>query len=257
MPHAIWKGSISLGLVNIPIILHVATRDRLIEFHNLHDNCHTPLESKRWCPYHKAEVPWSEVVKGYKVTRNKYVVLTKKELESVQLKSTKTVEISKFVDLSQIDPILVEKNYYIVPQEGGERAYALFRDILGATGKAAVGKIVIRTKEHVVAIRHYRQGMIMTVLHYADEVMPLEGVEDVPVKDAELKLAKVLVDSLAGEFDIGEYSDEYRNALEGVIKKKLEGRPIKAMQVKVAPTPSKELMESLKASVQTVKRRKE
>jgi len=260
LPRALWKGSISLGLVNIPVSLYVSSKDRIIEFHNLCGECHTPLQYKRWCPKCEKEVAWNDIVKGYKISKDKYVVIDKKELEALQLKSTKAIEILKFIDVGQIDPLFIEKNYYLVPQEGGEKAYYLFRDVLAATGKAAIGKVVLRAKEHLVAIRQYKKGLVMTILHYKDEIIPMEQIEAlkkyVVIKEAELKLAKALIDKLSGEFKIGEYRDEYVKAVENLIKRKIEGKKIVEKPIEVKPTPKKDLMKALKASVESVKKRK-
>jgi DNA end-binding protein Ku len=259
MPHAIWNGSISLGLVNIPIAVYPAVRERLIAFNNLHASCHRRLENKRWCPYHNMEVPWNEVVKGYKISKDKYVVVDQKELRAVQLKSTRAIDIVNFIDVSEIDPLLVENNYYIVPQQGGERAYALFREVLETACKAAVGKVVMRTKERVVAIRHYQKGMVMTVLHYKDEVTPMEDLEALKnlaaPKESELKLARILVDQLSGDLDMGEFKDEYEGALVKIIKKKLAGKEVEEAP-EIKPVPTKDLMEALKVSVQSAKKKK-
>jgi DNA end-binding protein Ku len=259
LPHAIWNGSISLGLVNIPVSIYLAARDRLVNFHNLHSTCKSPLQNKRWCPYHNVEVPWNEVVKGYEISKGKYVVIEKKELQAIQLKSTRAIDVIKFIDAGQIDPLLVENNYYLVPQIGGEKAYTLFRDVLSLTSKAAIGKVVIRSKERLVAIRQYRKGMILTVLHYNDEIVPMEEMEAlkrlVVVKDSELKLARILIDKLSGSFDIEDYKDEYEGALVKMIKRKIAGEKIeKAADIK--PTPTKDLMKALKVSVETARKRK-
>lgn len=259
MGRALWSGSISLGLINIPVSIYVASKDRIIEFHNLHSECHTPLEYKRWCPKCKKEVAWSDIIKGYKISKDKYVVIDKKDLDALKIKSTKAIEILQFIDVGQIDPLFIENNYYLVPQEGGEKAYNLFRDVLETTGKAAIGKVVLRSKEHLVAIRQYQKGLIMTVLHYKDEIIPMDQIEAlkkyVVIKEAELKLAKALIEKLSGEFKIEEFKDEYTKAVEDLIKKKIAGEKIvEKPEEKIEPT--KDLMEALKKSVELVKKKK-
>jgi DNA end-binding protein Ku len=260
LPRALWKGSISLGLVNIPVAIYIAAKDRIIEFHNLCGKCHTPLTYKRWCPHCEREVAWNEIVKGYKISKDKYVVISKKELEAIRLKSTKAIEIVQFIDASQIDPLFMEKNYYLVPQEGGEKAYTLFRNVLEITGKAAIGKVVFRGKQHLVAIRHYKKGLIMTVLHYKDEIIPMEELEAlkrmVVIKEAEIRLAKALIEKLSGKFEIEKFKDEYVEAVARLIKKKAAGEKIKEKPIEIEPTPSRDLMKALKASVEAVKKRK-
>jgi DNA end-binding protein Ku len=259
MPRSVWNGSISLGLVNIPVKLYKATKDKVVEFNVLCAKCHSPLEYKRWCPNCKKEVAWEEVVKGYKVSKDKYIVLTKEELESISLKTIKAIEIIEFVDAGQIDPLFVSKNYYIVPQEGGEKAYTLFKQVLELTGKVAIGKVVMRNKEYLVAIRPYQKGMLLSILHYKDEIMPMENLEEleklVVVKESELKLAKALIEKLSGEFDLEKYSDEYSKALKALIEKKLEGKEIEVKEEEKKEE-QVDLLEALKASVQLLEKKK-
>lgn len=261
MNHSLWNGSISLGLVNIPISIYVSSKDRIVKFHNLCGTCHTPLTYKRWCPKCEKEIAWNDIAKGYKISKDKYVIVDKKDLEALQLKSTKAIEIIQFIDVGQIDPLFIENNYYLIPQEGGEKAYSLFRDVLETTGKAAIGKVVLRAKEHLVAIRQYQKGLIMTILHYKDEIIPMNQIEAlkkyVVVKEAELKLAKALIEKLSGEFNIENFKDEYVAAVEDLIKKKIVGQEIVEKPLEeVKATQPKDLMEALKASVETVKKRK-
>lgn len=257
---AIWTGSISLGLMNIPVKLYIAAKDRIVEFHNLHSECKTRLKAKRWCPKCEAEVAWEDISKGYKIAPDKYVVIEKEELEALRLKSTKAIEVLQFVDAGQIDFLYVEKNYYLVPQEGGEKAYSLFHDVLNTTAKVAIGKVVLRQKEHLVAIRPYQNGLVMTILHYKDEVIPMEKLEElkklVVVRPQELKLAQSLIEKLTYEFNIGKFEDKYIRAVSDLIKRKAAGKEIVAKPLEVKPTKEKDLMSALKASLVAVKKKK-
>lgn len=260
MNRALWTGSISLGLVNIPVKMYIAAKDRIVEFHNLHATCKTPLGYKRWCPTCQKEVAWEDISKGYKIAKGQYVVIQKVELEALQLKSTKAIEILQFVDAGQIDPLFVERNYYLVPQEGGEKAYSLFKDVLETTAKAAIGKVVFRSKEYLVAIRPYQTGLIMTLLHYKDEVIPMETLEElkklVVIRPEELKLAVSLIEKLTAEFDVSKYRDVYGEAITELIKKKVAGQEIVGKPLEIKPTPAADLMAALRASVEAMKKRK-
>lgn len=260
MPRAVWSGSLSFGLVNIPVKAYVATKDRSISFKMLCGKCHTPLQYKRWCPNCKKEVPWKDIDRGYKLTKDQFVVLTEEELEGLQLKSTKTIDIHRFVDGGAIDSLYLDKHYYLVPIEGGEKAYSLLHDVLALASKVAIGKMTMRNKEHVVGIRPYQQGLLMTTLRYPNEIVPMDTFEElgnlVESRERELDLAKALVKSMTGDFEPEKYTDEYRKAVMEMIKQKVEG-----VEVEVEKLPevekTKDLMRALKASVQTVKKETE
>ncbi|MEM7825417.1 MAG: Ku protein [Candidatus Aenigmatarchaeota archaeon] len=259
MPRAIFSGSISFGLVNIPIKVYPAAETRMISFNNLHKECGTPLVYKRWCPKCQKEVTWQDIEKGYKITKEKYIVVTKEDIEKLRLKTTKVIEIQEFVDASQIDPIFLEKSYYVAPEETGVKAYSLFVEALRVTNKVAIGKVVMRNKEYLVAIRAFKKGLAMHILHYIGEVKEIEELSElknlVTVKEEELKLAQALISKLTeSEFDISKFKDNYTEELMKLIKAKAEGKEI---EVKEAPVEeAKDLMEALKASVESVKKKK-
>lgn len=260
MPRAVWSGSLSFGLVNIPVKAYVATKDRAISFKMLCGKCHTPLHYKRWCPKCEREVPWDEIERGYGVTKDHFVVFSKEELEGVQLKSAKTIDIERFVDGGAIDSLYLDKHYYLVPAEGGGRAYFLLHDVLALSNKVAVGKVIMRTKEHIVGIRSYRQALLMTTLRYPNEIVPLDTFEELrsPVesREKELELAKELIKSMSGNFEPEEYRDRYREAVMKLIKQKVEGVEVEVERVPEVER-TRDLMKALKASVQTVKKEKE
>src|SRR5919197_2275550 len=180
---AVWKGSISFGLVNIPIQVFSATqREDFTSFNQLCQKGHK-IKYKKWCPVEEREVPWPEIKKGYEVTRNSYVVLEKEEIENIELKTTNTIEVKEFIDLEEFDPIFIEKNYYVGPDHGKKKknetstkAYSLFVKILNETNKVAIGKVVLREKEHVVALRAYQRGLVMHQLKYLDEIRPMDEI---------------------------------------------------------------------------------
>lgn len=257
---AIWKGSISFGLVNIPIKLYTATESREVAFHNLHTECHTPLKQKRWCPTCQKEVPWQEVEKGYKITKDKWVIFSKEELEKLRPVTTKTIEIKQFVDVTQIDPIYYEKAYYVVPEEGGKKAYSLFLEALRLANKAAIGKIVMRNKEYVVALRPYKKGIVMHILFYIGEVRKIEELSEleklVVVTKEELELARALIAKLTTEeFDISKFEDSYTKELLKIIKARAEGKAVEIKEEKPVEK-ARSLIEALKESVEAVEKKK-
>jgi DNA end-binding protein Ku len=258
---SIWKGTISFGLVNIPIqVFSAVQREDYTSFDQLCEKGHK-IKYKKWCPVEEREVPWSEIKKGYEITKNNYVVLEKEEIEKIKLKTTNTIEIKEFIESQDFDPIFVEKNYYIGPDPGKKKvesaakAYSLFVKILHETKKIAIGKVVLREKEHIVALRAFQRGLVMHQLKYLDEIRPMDeiGGIDAPQKvDAkELSLGKTLVDNLTVEkFDPGQYSDTYAKELEKLIEAKSKGQQITIKEEEKEPEETPDILEALKASLQ-------
>jgi DNA end-binding protein Ku len=258
---AIWKGSISFGLVNIPIqVFSAAQKEDYTSFSQLCEKGHK-IRYKKWCPVEEREVQWSEIKKGYEVTKNNFVVLDKEEIDKIKLKTTNSIEIKEFIDAEDLDPIFVEKSYYIGPDPGKKKvesaakAYSLFVKILHDTAKTAIGKVVLRDKEHLVALRAYQRGFVMHQLKYLDEIRPMDEIDgiDVPQKvDAkELSLGKTLVDNLTIEkFDLGQYSDTYAKKLEKLIEAKSKGQQITVKEEEKEPEETPDILEALKASLQ-------
>ncbi len=260
MPRSIWNGSISFGLVNIPVKVYTATKSKEISFTTLDKEGH-PIKYKRWCPICNREVPWNEVKKGYKISKDKYVIIEKSDLEKIKLKTTKTIDIVEFVDASQIDPLFYQKAYYVVPDETGKKAYALFVEALRLSNKVAIGKVVMKNKEYLVALRAYKKGLVMHVLHYIGEVKDIEELEEikhlVPIREEELKLAQALIEKLTQkEFDISKFKDSYTEALKKLIKAKAEGKEIAEVKEIEKVEEEKSLLEALKASVEAIKKKK-
>jgi DNA end-binding protein Ku len=258
---AIWSGSISFGLVNLPIKIYTATEPKEIEFHNLCPECHTPLTYKRWCPKCEKEVSWQEIKKGFKISKERWIVLEKEEIEKLKIPSTKTIDIQEFIDVSQIDPIYFEKAYFVVPEETGKKAYSLFVEALRLANKAAVGKIVLRDKEYLVVLRPFKKGLVMHILFYLREIRDIEKLPElerlVVVSKEELELAKALISRLTKEeFDISKFKDEYTEALKQLIKAKAEGKEIEVKAEEKPVEEAKSLMEALKASVELAKKKK-
>jgi DNA end-binding protein Ku len=256
---AIWIGSISFGLVNIPIQVFSAThKEDYTSFNQLCEKGHK-IKYKKWCPVEEREVPWSEIKKGYEITKNNYIVIEKEDIDTIKLKTTNTVEVKEFIDSEEFDPIFIEKNYYVGPDPGKKnetsvKAYSLFVKILNETKKIAIGKVVLREKEQLVALRAYQRGLVMHQLRYLDEIRPmdeiggLDSTQKIDVK--ELSLGKTLVESLTTEkFDPGQYSDTYAKELEKLIEAKSKGQKVTIKEEEEKPEETTDILEALKASL--------
>jgi DNA end-binding protein Ku len=256
---AIWKGSISFGLVNIPIQVFSATQNEdYTSFNQLCEKGHK-IKYKKWCPVEEREVPWSEIKKGYEITKNNYVAIEKEDLERIKLKTTNTIEIKEFIESEDFDPIFIEKNYYIGPDPGKKKsettvkAYSLFVKILNETKKIAIGKVVLRDKEHLVALRAYQRGLVMHQLKYLDEIKPMDEINGLDssqrIDSKELSLGKTLVENLTTEkFDPGQYSDAYAKELEKLIEAKSKGQKV-TVKEEEKPEETTDIIEALKASL--------
>jgi DNA end-binding protein Ku len=258
--HAIWKGSISFGLVNIPIQVFSATqREDYTSFNQLCEKGHK-IRYKKWCPVEEREVQWSEIKKGYEITKNNYIVIEKEDLDKIKLKTNNTIEVKEFIEADEFDPIFIEKNYYVGPDPGKKkteastRAYSLLVKILHETGKIAIGRVVLREREQLVALRAYQRGLVMHQLRYLDEIRPMDEIGNLnslqKVDSKELSLGKTLVENLTTEkFDPGQYSDTYAKELEKLIEAKSKGQEIVPKQVEETPEETTDIIEALKASL--------
>jgi len=258
--HTVWKGAISFGLVNIPVRMFTATEDRDIRFRYLHKTCNTPLKYKKFCPSCNMDVAEDDIVRGYEYEPGHFVILTEADFESViEASNNRSIEILDFVNLSEIDPVYFDKTYYLSPQETGAKAYNLLRQAMNDTGKIAIAKVNIRSKETLAALRVYKNALVMETLFYADEVRPAEQIPGLPAvtetNEKELDIAVKLIDNLTAKFEPEKYTNEYKTALTALIQKKVEGK-----EIKVAPEAPKQnvidLMEALKASLQETKKKK-
>lgn len=250
---AIWSGAISFGLVNIPVKATVATRDHRVKFVQLHGDDGERIRYQRTCAEH-GEVPYQEIVRGHAVGRGEYVVVTDEELEALEPERTHTIEIEDFVSLQDIDPIYFEKSYHLVPDKAGAKAYRLLVEAMDETGKAAIGRFVLRAKEHLVALRTMDGALAMEILYYADEVEPPQKAEGKAPTKKEKEMAVRLIKSMSKKFDAKRYKDEFQERLQQFIEAKAEGETIK---VEEAPrgTVIEDLEKALEKSLQKVKRR--
>jgi DNA end-binding protein Ku len=257
----IWNGSISFGLVNIPIGLALATQRNDVAFRTLHRECGTPIKQKRWCPHHERDVEADELVKGWEVAKGEFVIVEEADLESVALTRSQSIDILRFVKLEDVDPVFFDKTYYLAPSsaDAARRPYVLLLRAMQETGMAAVGKFVLWGKENLCLIRAQDDTLAMETLFFADDVRSKaeieEAVEAVDLKDAELKLAEQVIDSLLGEWIPEDFENEYRNDLKAMLDAKLAGE--KVMRPEPAPeTPVIDLMEALRRSVAEVQDKK-
>jgi len=243
MARAIWKGSISFGLVNIPIALYPATRREELKFRLLRKSDLSPVNYKRVAEKDGREVPWDQIVKGYEYEKGKYVVLKDEDFQRVDLEATQTVDIQDFVNQEEIDPMFFYKPYYLEPQKGGDKAYALLRDALKDSGKVGIAKVVIKTRQYLAGVKPEDSALVLELMHFADELADT-GKLNVPKKTEvgkrEMNMAKSLIDSMSSKWDPENYRDEYREALMEVIEEKVEagGKEIEE-KPKRAPKPTK------------------
>lgn len=256
--HTMWKGSISFGLVSIPIKLHAATEDKDIKLRSLHKKCHSPIKYEKVCPVCEEEVKNEDIVKAYEYTKGKFVVLEDEDLKHLQKENEdKAVEIIDFVKMDQIDPVYFDKSYYMSPNEGGAKAYSLLRKALKETEKVGLAKIMIRSKEQMAVVRVFENTLVMETIHYPDEVRNAADVPNVPdedkVTDKELDTAILLIDQLTSEFDPKKYKDEYRTALSELIESKRTGKETVAPAAKENVTNVTDLMAALQASIDRTK----
>ncbi|WP_264738235.1 Ku protein [Cytobacillus firmus] len=256
--HTMWKGSISFGLVNIPIKLHSATEDKDIKLRNLHKECHSPIKYEKTCPVCEVEIKNEDIVKAYEYTKGKFVVLEDEDLEKLkQENEDKAVEIVDFVKIQEIDPIYYNRTYYMSPGDGGGKAYSLLRKALETSEKVGLAKIIIRSKEQLAVVRVYENTLVMETIHYPDEVRKAADVPNVPaedkVTDKEIDTAIMLIDQLTTEFKPEKYNDDYRTALLELIEAKRTGKDIVTPVEKEPAANVTDLMAALQASIDKTK----
>ena len=253
---AIWKGSISFGLINIPIALYPATRKEELRFRLLRAKDLSPVNYKRVAETDGKEVPWDEIVKGYEYEKGKFVVLKDEDFQRVDLEATQTVDIQDFVDLDEIDPMFFYKPYYLEPQKGGDKAYVLLRDALEASKKVGIAKVVIKTRQYLAGVKPEDGVLVLELMHFAEELADT-GKLHVPKKleprKKEMDMAKALIDSMSAKWNPEKYRDDYREALMEVIEEKVEagGKEIEEKpKAKKAPTKVIDLVEVLQKSLE-------
>jgi DNA end-binding protein Ku len=254
---ATWKGFLKISLVNIPIKVFPATESSgSISFNQLHGECQTRIQQKRWCPHCDREVPNSEIVKGYEFEKGRYVVMSDEDFDQVRPESTRVIDLVQFADAAAIDPMYVDRTYYLAPDGGmAADAFAVMRD--GMQGKVGVGKLALYGREYLVAVRPHGKGIVMHTLHHAAEIRSIDAVEElnaVPakVKPEEIKLARQVIETFEQPLDLSNYRDEYRDGLQRIIDAKIAGEQVVSAAAPDAPPKVVNLMDALKKSLDAV-----
>ncbi len=252
MARAIWSGALTFGLVNIPVKLHAAVSQKEVRFHMLHAKDGARIRMKRFCSAEEREVPYEDIVKGYEVSRGRYVAVTPEELEAFDPKATRTVEIRDFVDIAEIDPIYYDHTYYLTPEKTAARAYRLLLEAMRTSHKVAIAMFVLRTRESLCCVRPIEEALALSTMNRADEIVPLGSLElpQAPKPaERELHMAEQLVGSLTSTFEPERYPDVHRERVLELVRKKAEGEAIEAPEPEEAPGKVVSLADALAASL--------
>ncbi len=257
MARAIWSGAISFGLVNVPVKLYSAVSRKSVRFHQLHDRDNVRIQQKRICPEDGEEVAYENIVKGYEIAPGQHVVITQDELEALDPKKTRTIDIEDFVQLDEIDPVYYDSAYYLVPDRGADKAYNLLLEAMRDAGRVAIARVVIRQKEHLTAIRPTGALMTMATMLFADEVVSHDRIDELPEETEttgrELDMARQLIESLTSDFEPGKYRDEYRESVLDLVERKAQGEEIAVQPEVDEPERVPDLMAALEASVKAAR----
>ena len=260
MARSIWRGAISFGLVNVPVKLYSAVSKKTVRFNQLHDADGARIQQKRVCSKDGEEVPFESIVKGFEIGPDRYVVITPDELEALDPAKTRSIDIEDFVDLADIDPLYYEHPYYLVPDTGAGKAYTLLLEALRETAKVAIARVVLRSKEYLVAIRPAGDVLTMETMLFADELVPADGLDELPEGDVkaterELAMARQLIEAQASEFDPSKYRDEYRERVLDLIERKAAGEEIAVQPMTEEPQEVPDLMAALEQSLAAARER--
>jgi DNA end-binding protein Ku len=259
MPRAIWSGAISFGLVNVPVKMYSATSPKSVRFHQLSSKTGARIKQKRVDPSTGDEVAFEDIVKGYELSPDRYVLIEPEELEALDPKATKTIDIEEFVDLAEIDPIYYDHSYYLAPATGGAKAYRLLLDAMREAGKVAIGRVVIRSKQQLCALRPSGEAMALSTMLFGDEVLSpdrideLDGLREADATTRELTMAQQLIESLSADFDPTRFKDEYRDRVLDLIERKAAGEEIAVQPEAEDTTPAPDLMAALEASLAEIR----
>ncbi len=259
MARAIWSGAISFGLVNVPVKLYSATSPKSVRFHQLSSKTGARIRQKRVDANTGEEVPFEEIVKGYEITPDQYVIIEPDELDALDPKATKTVDIEEFVDLVEIDPIYYDHNYYLAPTAGGAKAYRLLLDAMRESGKVGIGKVVLRSKQQLCALRPTGEVLTLTTMLFGDEVLSperldeLDTINEAEATARELAMAEQLISTLSADFEPEKYHDEYRERVLELIERKAAGETVTVQPQAEEPAAAPDLMAALEASLAAVR----
>jgi DNA end-binding protein Ku len=251
MARSLWTGSIGFGLVNVPVVMYGTTSAKQVRFNQINPATGNRVGTKRVDAVTDEEVEYASIVSGYEISKGRYVLIDPEELKAVRPRATHTIDVDRFVDADQIDPMLYGASYYLSPGDGGAKAYRLLADAMAGQGKVGIARFVMRTKEHLAVIRPVGNLIVLSDLAWAEEVQPYPGepVDDAAYADAELAMAEQLVASLSTDFDHSEFRDEYRDQVLDMIQRKAAGEQIEAPAEPEAPAEAPDLMATLKASI--------
>ena len=259
MPRSLWSGSLSFGLVNVPVVMVTAVRDLDLHFRQLHEKDGAPIEVQRWCSKEDVEVPFEEITHAFEFDDGSQVIISDEELEAIEPRRTRTIEIEQFVDLDEVDPIYFDHPYYLLPagsDDGSARAYRLLVEVMARTDRAAVGRFVMRTKEYLAIVRAQDRALMLSTMLFADEVRDTKDIETAGQKShkpsaAQLKAAVAVIEELSEDWEPGEWKDRYRRRLQDVVSRKREGKTIKAPEPRET-APSDETPDLMAALEQTL-----
>jgi DNA end-binding protein Ku len=260
MPRSIWTGAISFGLVNVPVKLYSAVSSKSVRFNQLHSEDGGRIRQKRVCSVDGEEVPFEEIVKGYEIGPDRYVVIEPAELDALDPKATRTIDIEDFVDLGDIDPVYFDHPYYLAPSTGAAKSYKLLLEAMRESGKVAIARVVLRTKQYLCALRASEEGVLtLSTMNYGDEVVSpdtldeLDAASEVESSDRELAMAQQLIDSLTSEWDPTKYRDDYRERVIELIERKAAGEEVAIQPADEEPAEVPDLMAALEASLASVR----
>jgi DNA end-binding protein Ku len=261
MARSLWTGSLSFGLVNVPVMLLSAVRDLDLHFHQLHEKDAAPIEIQRWCSEEDIEVPYEEITRSYECEDGRQVTISDLELEAIEPRKTRTIDIEQFVDLGDVDPIYFDHPYFLLPasdDDGATRAYRLLTEVMAQTDRAALGRFVMRAKEYLAIVRVRDGALTLTTMLFADEVRPTKGIETASQKahkptPKQLNAAIAVIEELSDDWDPGKYKDRYRARLKAVVDQKRKGKTIKAPSQSAPPTPAPDLMAALEQTLAEMK----
>ena len=261
MARSLWTGSLSFGLVNVPIVLVTAVRDLDLHFHQLHEKDAAPIEVQRWCSEEDVEVPYEEIAHGYELDGDQQVILTDEELEALEPRRTRTIEITQFVALDDVDPIFFDHPYLLLPasdDDGATRAYRLLSEVMKQTGRAALGRFVMRAKEYLALVRAREDALTLTTMLFADEVRDTKDVDAAAQKShkpsaKQLDAAIAVIEELTSDWDPQAHTDHYRERLKDVVARKRKGHTVKAPPPAEAPAAAPDLMDALERTLAEMK----
>jgi DNA end-binding protein Ku len=258
MPRSMWTGSLSFGLVNVPVKVEAAVRDRDLHFRQIHEKDGAPIETQRWCSEEDVEVPYDEITHGYELDDGSQVVISDLELQAIEPRRTRTIDIEQFVELADVDPMYFDHPYWLVPasdDDGAARAYRLLTEVMGQTDRAALGRFVMRAKEYLAIIRERDGALALSTMRFADEVRDPKDVEAATQKahkpaKKELDAAVAVIEALTCEWEPDKHKDRYRNRLRKVVDRKRKGETISAPDADKAPEPGPDLMAALEQTLE-------